>query len=291
MANLIIGLAIPSPSSSYLELGPLTIRYYALSIILGVIAAIYLGSYRIQQVGGSKYLVSDVAVLAVPMGVIGGRIYHVFSTPAPYFGAGGDPVSALYIWQGGLGIWGAISLGFLGAWIAFKRYKRRDKFDLTFAQFADALAPALLIAQAIGRFGNWFNQELFGKPTTLPWALEISPRYRPLGFTRFETFHPTFLYEAIWATFVALLLILITKRMSDKPGALFALYVILYSFGRLFIEQLRIDTAVSVAGFRINTWISLAVILAGIMVLRRLKHVEVGVSQSDFPNSPPKSRE
>jgi len=291
LVGLVILFAIPSPSSSYLELGPLTVRYYALSIILGVVAAIYLGSYRVQKVGGSKYLVSDVAVLAVPMGVIGGRIYHVLSTPAPYFGEGGDPVSALYIWEGGLGIWGAISLGFLGAWIAFRRYQGRDNFDLTFAQFADALAPALLIAQAIGRFGNWFNQELFGKPTTLPWALEISPRYRPFGFTRFETFHPTFLYEALWAAIVALALIMITKKMSNRPGALFALYVILYSFGRLFIEQLRIDTAVNLAGFRINTWIALIAIVAGVIFLRRLKLVEISPPAIDSPQASSESKE
>jgi len=274
-----VHLAIPSPSNPILDIGPLSIRYYALSIIVGVIIAVYLGSFRAQKLGAPSTLVSDVAVVAIPLGVIGGRLYHVVSTPEPYFGANGDLLSALYIWEGGLGIWGAISLGFFGAWLAFNRYKKKQNLSLSFAQFADALAPGILLAQAVGRFGNWFNQELFGKPTSLPWGLEISPRNRPFGYSQFETFHPTFLYEAIWSLVIALILIALTRKLSDVPGRVFALYVAGYCIGRLFIEQLRIDSALLLFGFRLNTWTSLAFLaLAVIAYIRLAKRPDPEVS-------------
>ena len=265
-----VHLAIPSPSNPILDIGPLAIRYYALSIIVGVIIAVYLGSFRAQKLGAPATLVSDVALVAIPLGVIGGRLYHVASTPEPYFGANGDLLSALYIWEGGLGIWGAISLGFFGAWLAFNRYKKKQNLSLSFAQFADALAPGILLAQAVGRFGNWFNQELFGKPTSLPWGLEISPRNRPFGYSQFETFHPTFLYEAIWSLVIALILIALTRKLSDVPGRVFALYVAGYCIGRLFIEQLRIDSALLLFGFRLNTWTSLAFLALAVIAYIRL---------------------
>ncbi len=202
--------------------------------------------------------------------------YHVLTSPELYFGRNGEPLAALFIWEGGLGIWGAISLGAVGAYISFRYFASRDRTVITFAQFADAIAPGILLAQAIGRFGNWFNQELFGRPTDLPWGLEIEPTKRPPGFSQFETFHPTFLYEAIWCTVVALLLIYLNPRFSPVPGRIFTLYVILYSAGRLLIEQLRIDTASEILGFRLNTWTSLLVILTGIVIYRRL-----GATKSD----------
>ena len=266
-----IPLSLPSPDSNILELGPISVRYYALSIILGVVVAVMFGSRRAQAMGAPKSLVSDVAVIAVPAGVIGGRIYHVVTSPDEYFGSGGDPLSALYIWEGGLGIWGAIGLGGIGAWVAFRYLKRRGEVGISFAQFADAIAPGILFAQAIGRFGNWFNQELFGRPSDLPWALEIDARYRPLEYGQFETFHPTFLYEAIWCTIVALLLIRLTTRLSSNPGRIFALYVALYSFGRLLIEQLRIDEANEIFGFRLNTWTAVIAIVLAFLVFRNLK--------------------
>lgn len=267
---MVTPLSIPSPDSSILDLGPISIRYYALAIILGVIVAVTVGSRRAQALGAPKTLVSDVAVLAVPLGVIGGRIYHVVTTPGQYFGENGDLISMFYIWEGGLGIWGAISLGGVGAWLAFRYLAKKQDLSITFAQFADAIAPGILFAQAIGRFGNWFNQELFGRPTDLPWGLEIDPRYRPIGYNQFETFHPTFLYEAIWVSLVALALIRWTPRMASHPGRIFALYVALYSLGRLFIEQLRIDTSSELLGFRLNTWTSLIVILLALVAFRRL---------------------
>lgn len=267
-------LSLPSPDSYLLELGPISVRYYAIFIILGVIVAVMIGSRRAQAMGAPKSLVSDVAVLAVPSGVIGGRVYHVITSPDEYFGSEGDPISALYIWEGGLGIWGAISLGGIGAWVAFRYLKRRGEVRISFAQFADAIAPGILLAQAIGRFGNWFNQELFGRPTDLPWALEIDARYRPSGYSQFETFHPTFLYEAAWSALVALLLIRLTSKLSSNPGRVFALYVALYSFGRLLIEQLRIDEANVILGFRLNTWTAVLAIVLALLVFRNLKEKE-----------------
>lgn len=263
-----IPFSLPSPSSGILELGPISVRFYAIAIILGVVVAVTVGSRRAQAMGAPKPLVSDVAVLAVPFGVIGGRIYHVITTPEPYFGASGDPISALYIWEGGLGIWGAIALGAVGALIAFRYFERKGDVGISFAQFADAIAPGILFAQAIGRFGNWFNQELYGRPTDLPWGLEID---NPIGYSQYETFHPTFLYEAIWTTAVAFLLIKLSARLASHPGRIFALYVALYSIGRLFIEQLRIDTANEVFGFRLNTWTAIAVAAAALVIFAKLK--------------------
>jgi prolipoprotein diacylglyceryl transferase len=267
----VVALSIPSPDSSILELGPLSIRYYALAIIVGVVVAVSLGSRRAQAMGAAKPLVSDIAVVAVPFGVIGGRIYHVITTPEPYFGSNGDPISALYIWEGGLGIWGAIALGAVGAWIAFRYLERKGDLKITFAQFADAIAPGILFAQAIGRSGNWFNQELFGRPTDLPWGLEIDPRYRPIGYSQFESFHPTFLYEAIWSVVVAIFLIRMTRPWSTHPGRVFLGYVALYSFGRLFIEQLRIDTANEFFGLRLNTFTSFSLIVVATLIFLKLK--------------------
>lgn len=266
----VIPASIPSPSQSYLELGPLTIRYYALCIIVGVVVATLIGSRRAQALGAPKNLVSDIAILAVPFGVIGGRIYHVITSPAQYFGRNGDPVSALYIWEGGLGIWGAISFGALGAYIAFRYLQRRGETGISFAQFADSVAPGILIAQAIGRFGNWFNQELFGRPTELPWGLEIEASNRPAGFREFETFHPTFLYEAIWTSLIALLLIRMSSRLASHPGRVFAAYVALYSLGRLFIEQLRIDSANQFLGLRFNSWTAILLVAIGVVIFRNL---------------------
>jgi prolipoprotein diacylglyceryl transferase len=267
----VIPFSLPSPSSAILELGPISVRHYALAIILGVVVAVTVGSRRAQAMGAPKPLVSDVAVLAVPFGVIGGRIYHVITTPEPYFGSNGDLVSVFFIWEGGLGIWGAIAFGAVGALIAFRYFERKGDVGISFAQFADAIAPGILFAQAIGRFGNWFNQELFGRPTDLPWGLEIESRYRPFGYSQFETFHPTFLYEALWTTLIAIFLIKVTTRFASHPGRIFALYVALYSIGRLFIEQLRIDAANEILGLRLNTWTSLVVTAVALIIFSKLK--------------------
>lgn len=257
--------AIPSPASSQFELGPLTLHFYAFCIILGVLFAVLIGNQRYVRVGGQKGVVGDVAIVAVPAGVIGGRLYHVVTSPEKYFGVGGEPVKALFIWEGGLGIWGAIALGFVGAYFAYRKHPRNN--NLAFAKFADALAPGLLVAQGIGRWGNWFNKELFGKPLDSPWALEIPLTYRPMGYSAFSTFHPVFLYESIWCLLVALLLIRI-KFFSRLPaGSVFAAYVLLYSLGRGFIELIRIDEANLIFGIRLNVFTSVILCVLALIYL------------------------
>jgi len=262
--------AIPTPTTSAIGIGPFTIHFYALCIIAGVAIAIWLGDKRYRaaanNVAAANGVVADVAIYAVPAGIIGGRIYHVITSPAPYFGANGHPLDALKIYEGGLGIWGAISLGALVAWFSYR--KRSKDLDLpTFHYFLDAMAPGILIAQAIGRFGNWFNGELFGRPFTGPWALEIPLANRPAGYLQYETFHPTFLYEAIWCLLVALLLIKLGPKLRAGQG--FAIYVALYCLGRFGIESLRIDEANKILGLRINLWTALIVgIAASVIALR-----------------------
>ena len=259
---------IPSPSRSAFEIGPLTIHFYALCIILGIAVAVWLGGKRYQALGGNSDDVFEVAIWAVPYGIIGGRIYHVITSPAPYFGEFGNPADALRIWKGGLGIWGAISLGVLGAYLYFKTHKT----SLTFAQLLDSLAPGVIIAQAIGRIGNYFNQEVFGKPTDLPWALKIDLFNRPVGFEQFTTFHPTFAYELIWCLVIAFLLIKMPgfiSRLCTRAGDVFVLYILGYTSGRLWIETLRIDEANTLFGLRVNIWVSLCVLLCASLYLYR----------------------
>jgi prolipoprotein diacylglyceryl transferase len=251
---------IPSPSLSSFSVGPLTIHFYALCIIMGIAAAIWIGRKRYANLGGNPEDVSEVAIWAVPFGIIGGRIYHVITSPAQYFGANGNPVDALRIWEGGLGIWGAISLGAVGAYLYFRTHKT----TLNFRQLLDSLAPGVVVAQAIGRIGNYFNQEVFGKPTELPWGLEIDPVNRPDGFESYATFHPTFLYELLWCLVVAVLLIKLPgflKQITSKQGDVFALYILGYTLGRVWIESLRIDEANLILGLRLNIWVSLIVLL------------------------------
>lgn len=255
---------IPSPSSSEFSFGPVTIHYYALCIITGIAVAIWLGRKRYSTLGGNPDDVSEAAIWAVPFGIVGGRIYHVITSPQKYFGEGGNPADAFRIWQGGLGIWGAILLGAIGAYIYFRSHKT----SLRFVQFLDALAPGVVFAQAIGRVGNYFNQEVFGKPTSLPWGLEIAPFNRPEGYEIFSKFHPTFLYEFLWCLFVGYLLIRLpgfVKKFINNAGDVFALYVFGYTVGRLWIESIRIDKANYILGFRLNIWVCL-IVLAGSVV-------------------------
>jgi prolipoprotein diacylglyceryl transferase len=201
--------------------------------------------------------VGDIALWAVPFGLVGGRLYHVATDWRLYFGEGREPVTALYVWQGGLGIWGAIALGGLGAWIGARRA------GIRFPPFADALAPGIVLAQAIGRFGNWFNQELYGRPTSLPWGLEIDPENRVEGYEDQATFHPTFLYESLWNVGTAVLCIWADRKFRLGHGRVFALYVMAYTAGRGWIEYLRIDTVQEddVLGLRLNVWTSIVVFL------------------------------
>lgn len=256
-----IQISIPSPSTGVIYLGPLPLRAYSLFIILGIFLAIWLGNKRWISRGGKLGQVSDVALFAVPFGIVGGRIYHVATDWEKYFGANQNWVDALKIWNGGLGIWGAIFFGGIGAWIGCRYYK------ILLPPFADAIAPGIIFAQAIGRLGNYFNQELFGRPTELAWSLEISEKYRPIGFENFATFHPTFLYEIIWNVLIGFALIYIDRRFKIGHGRLFALYVTSYSVGRGFIENLRIDEAREILGLRFNVFTSVAVVVFGLLYL------------------------
>ncbi len=260
-------IAFPTPTYSVLEIGPLTLHYYALCIITGIAVAIWLGDkrFRAQAVNGQS-VVSEVAITAVPVGIIGGRLYHVISSPEAYFGANGNPLDAVKIWEGGLGIWGAISLGLLGAYFRYRALSRKVELP-SFSVFADALAPGVLFAQAIGRFGNWFNGELFGRPLDTWWALDVPSKYRPFGYAQFESFHPTFLYEALWCTMIAVVLLSFGKGL--RAGQVFAAYVFAYCLGRFFIEIIRIDTANTIAGVRVNVWVSLFVGTASLLVFAR----------------------
>ena len=244
---------IPSPSEGVWHLGPLPLRAYALGIIIGALVAIWIGERRFQARGGRAGLIGDVAIWAIPFGIVGARIYHVCTDPELYFGEGRNVADVFLIWKGGLGIWGAIAGGALGAYIACRRY------GVSFSSVADALAPGLLVAQAIGRIGNYFNQELFGKPTDLPWGLEISPENRPSGYLEFETFHPTFLYELLWNLAAAALIIAIDRKVRLTGGRAFALYAMFYTAGRVWIEALRIDTVNHIGPFRLNVWTSIIV--------------------------------
>lgn len=262
---------IPTPSRSVLEFGPFSVHIYALCIISGVALAIWLGTRRYTSAfPGTTGVVSDVAIVAVPAGVLGGRLYHVATTPERFFGSAGHPEDILKIWEGGLGIWGAITLGGVGAFIAYRFLAQRRELP-KFRYFADALAPGIIFAQALGRWGNWFNAELFGKPSDLPWALEIPRWARPLGFKEFETFHPTFLYESLWCAAVGLLLLRFGKRLQG--GQTFALYVFAYCTGRLGFELLRIDDAHLIAGIRVNVLVSLAVGAISLAIFRGFSRI------------------
>ncbi len=252
---------LPSPDRGVWELGPFPVRAYALAIILGVVAAVTIGERRWVARGGTKGLITDVATLAVPGGIVGARIYHVVTSPDRYLD---DPVAALYVWQGGLGIPGGIAGGFLVSWLVLR------KRGVAKGAFADAVAPGVAVAQAIGRLGNWFNQELFGRPTTLPWGLEIDPDNRD-AVAGAEAYHPTFLYELLWDLGVAGVVVWADRRFRLGGGRAFALYLALYASGRIWIEALRIDDANTLLGLRLNV-VVMAVVLVGAvtyLVLRR----------------------
>ncbi|MGW4329523.1 prolipoprotein diacylglyceryl transferase [Nocardia sp. NPDC004573] len=259
---------LPSPARGVWQLGPFPLRAYALCIILGIIVAIWWGERRWRARGGQPGAILDVAMFAVPFGLVGGRLYHVATDWQKYFGADGDPVDALKIYQGGLGIWGAVLLGGVGAWIGCRVYK------IPLPALGDAVAPPILLAQAIGRLGNYFNQELYGRETDVPWGLEIYRRVGDDGRLDMmngvstgvveKVVHPTFLYELVWNLLVVVLLVYVDKRFRIGHGRLFALYVAGYCFGRFFVELMRADEATKIAGIRINSFTSAVVFLCAI---------------------------
>ncbi|MGW4212397.1 prolipoprotein diacylglyceryl transferase [Lentzea sp. NPDC004789] len=260
---------IPSPTQAVWHLGPIPLRAYALCIIAGVLVAVWLTERRWVQRGGKAGAVGQIATWAVPFGVVGARLYHVITTWQPYFGPGGDPISALYLWHGGMGVWGAIALGALGAWIGARRA------GVSLAPMADAAAPGIALAQGIGRLGNWFNNEVHGGPTDLPWGLRIHEWDQAAGHAVngpdgaavvLGTFHPAFLYELLWDFAVAAAVIWADRRFRLGHGRAFGLYVALYTAGRLWIEALRTDTANHVLGLRLNIWTSLLVGLTAVVL-------------------------
>ncbi|MBL8775121.1 MAG: prolipoprotein diacylglyceryl transferase [Acidimicrobiales bacterium] len=250
--------AIPSPSSNEIVLGPLHLRAYGLMIALGVIAAVELARRRWRARGHDPDEISGMALWAVPAGLIGARLYHVMTDWQRFEGRW---IDAVKVWEGGLGIPGGIALGAL-AGVLYARHKKMPLGDL-----ADTVAPALPLAQAIGRLGNWFNQELFGGPTSLPWGLEIDVAHRPDRYLATETFHPTFLYEGLWNLALMTLLILIDRKRVLRPGSLFWVYVGGYFTGRLWVEAMRIDPASLIWGVRVNIWMSLVAIVFSVTVV------------------------
>ncbi|MFD0704959.1 prolipoprotein diacylglyceryl transferase [Alloscardovia venturai] len=262
---------IPSPSISSFHIGSLTIRFYAIAILLGICAAVWITTKRWKKFGGTFDQILDIAIVAVPTGIIGARIYHIVTTPNLYFGPTGNFGDVWKIWNGGLGIWGAVLVGGLCVW-GWCRYKKYPTPLLV-----DALAPGLLIAQAIGRLGNYFNQELYGAPTTLPWGLKLNSSAYAIGANEVcydgstcptgTLFHPTFLYEILWNLVGAALLLWLGDKLVQKfkAGSLFALYVMWYTAGRAWIEALRIDFSHEILGIRVNVWVSLIVFVCGVV--------------------------
>jgi prolipoprotein diacylglyceryl transferase len=247
--------SIPSPSSNGLYVGPLFAHYYGLCYAVGILAAIGVTRQLWRAQGAEPGLVHEVALVAVPAGILGARLYHDVTSwetvTRSWWGW-------LAVWQGGLGIWGGIAAG-AGAGILLLRRR-----GVSVALFMDAAAPGLLVAQAIGRMGNYFNQEIFGKPTTLPWGLQISPAHRPVGYAQYATFHPTFLYELAWDLSLAGVLVLLARRGTVRAPGLFALYVSGYSAFRIFEELLRVDPSNHLAGMRLNFWVASLLAVLGL---------------------------
>jgi prolipoprotein diacylglyceryl transferase len=290
-------LEIPSPTTGVWNLGPLPVRAYAMCILAGILVAIWMTQKRLADRGGKPGQVLDIAAWAVPFGIVGGRIYHLITSPQAYFGEGGNPWNAWKVWEGGLGIWGAIALGALGAYIGCRRQGVR------FLDFVDAAAPGVLVAQAMGRFGNYFNNEIHGAPTDLPWGLKVYEWDQSAGHAVLDAngnpivlgvFHPTFLYEAIFCVLLAGLLIWLDRRHDFRRGQIFALYVAGYPIGRGVIEFMRTDDANHILGLRVNSWVSILVFLLGVFLYvwfgRRPEDQDEPEPESD-PEEPAKQAE
>ncbi|MBP7835256.1 MAG: prolipoprotein diacylglyceryl transferase [Rhodoluna sp.] len=255
--------SIPSPNISFIELGPFKIHFYALCILTGIILAIWIANRRLVRWGYQSGLALDIALWTVPIGVVGARIFHVLTHSGDYFYPGADVTAVFRIWEGGIAIYGGLIGGALGAWIGSKRA------GIKFWDFTDAVAPGVLLAQAAGRWGNYFNQELFGQPTTLPWGLEIdssNPAF-PNGLPAETLFHPTFLYESTWSLIGVVVLLALDKRFDLRNGAMFGSYLIYYSIGRLVTENLRIDPSDIILGLRTNVWSAILGIVAGAAIV------------------------
>jgi prolipoprotein diacylglyceryl transferase len=246
---------LPSPSRSLWHVGPIPLRAYPICVVLGIIVGLWIASRRYRMVGGRPGMILDIATVAIPVGLLGARLYSVLTDIGFYFGYGRDWVNVFRIWDGGLGIPGAVAGGALGAWLVCRRERAR------LPPVAGAVAPALAFAQAIGRWGNYFNQQLYGRPSTLPWAVEISPVHRLAGYVNFATFQPTFLYESLWDALVGVAVILAARRFLLPGDRIFALYAGLYAVGRFWTQGLEINDTPHVLGLRIDQ-VVMALILA-----------------------------
>ena len=280
-------LSIPSPAISSFELGPFRIHFYALFIVAGIALAIWLADTRLKKRGAAGGLALDISLWTVPIAIVGARIFHVLTHSADYFYPGADLIAVFRIWEGGIAIYGGLIGGAIGAWIGSKQA------GIKFWSFADAVAPGILLAQAIGRWGNYFNQELFGQPTTLPWGLEIdsyNPAY-PDGLPDGVLFHPTFLYESIWSLIGVAILLLLDRKFELRWGKMFAAYLIYYSIGRIWTENLRIDPSEIFFGLRTNIWSALFGIAVGIAIIywqtRQHKGPEASVYRANALDSNP----
>ena len=279
--------SIPSPTISSITLGPVVIHYYALFILAGIVVATFLTAGRMKARGMEAGLAIDIAIWAVPFGIVGGRLFHVATHIGDYFGPGRDWTSMFRLWEGGLAIYGAIIFGSIGAYIACQvdiKPLRIESAGIRFLSFADALVPGLLAAQALGRWGNYFNNELFGSPTDLPWGLEI-PKYNPsypLGLPEGITFHPTFLYESLWSLLGIAVLLLLEQRFNLRWGRMFAAYLMWYSFGRFFIEGIRLDPSDVILGLRTNQLSALIGLLAGFALLMIQHYRHTGVETTGY---------
>ena len=284
--------SIPSPEQSIWFIGWFPIRAYAMFILAGIVVAVWITQRRLADRGGKPGQALDVATWAVPFGIVGGRLYHVISSPQAYFGEGGQPLNALKIWEGGLGIWGGLALGIFGIWIGCRR------IGVRFLDYLDAAAPGVVLAQAIGRLGNYFNNELYGAATNLPWGLRVhcwdqaagAAVTCPNSATNIKgIFAPTFLYESLWCLLIALVLLLVDRRFSLARGQIAALYGMLYTLGRGVIEMVRIDDANYILGLRLNVWTSVIVFAGSAFAFWRLgargngAEEQVGAASSEGP--------
>jgi prolipoprotein diacylglyceryl transferase len=258
-----IFLSIPSPEVSYIDLGPLRIHFYALFILTGIILALLLTESRLKTRGVESGVALDVSLWGIPFGILGARFYHVITHPNDYFFEGADLLAVFRIWEGGLAIFGGLLFGSIGAYLGARQS------GIKFLSYLDAVAPGVLLAQAVGRWGNYFNNELFGQPTDLPWGLQISsdnPAY-PAGLPEGVLFHPTFLYESIWSLVGVAILLQADKRFKLRWGKMFGLYLIYYSIGRVWVEAIRIDPSEIVLGLRVNIWSAILGMVVGLAVI------------------------
>lgn len=282
---------LPSPTHGVLWLGPIPIRGYALCILAGIVAAIWVTGRRLEQRGYQREDALTIAWWAVPFGIVGGRLYNVVSTPEPYFGKNGDPWDAFAIWHGGLGIWGAVALGALGVYIGCRRH------GISFLDYGDACAPGVAFAQAFGRWGNYFNNELYGQHTSVPWALKIYEWNQPAGHAVYNAagqpivhgyFQPTYLYGSIWCLLLAIIVLTWDRKVILGRGRALSAYIMIYPFGRVVLELMRSDFAVHILGLRVNVWVCMLVFLIGAYLFVHFgRHHPDGIREGLMSGSPP----